>query len=210
MGVYSVLGTAEDGCGVVLTLIPCAMAANTKKTGAKALFWFITAFWNCPCTVRRERFLQSSQDNNNWIFASLLGASLEQGSATPRLPYPPVTTMQPSLTFRSLQMYRLGLCLAQTSWEKPQWQDFIPSKLFSIWTAGWQPRISQEWAECLNFPWSMLDFCRHLMTQFLPDSTKRVMKLTRRNVTSSETGATYRWPHHTYPIAHLIRSTHSL
>ena len=31
MGVYSVLGTTENGRGVVIALIPCAMAANRKK-----------------------------------------------------------------------------------------------------------------------------------------------------------------------------------
>lgn len=30
MGVYSILGTTEDGGCVVLTLIPCAVAANKK------------------------------------------------------------------------------------------------------------------------------------------------------------------------------------
>ena len=31
VGVYPVLGATEDGCGVVVTLVPRAMAANTEK-----------------------------------------------------------------------------------------------------------------------------------------------------------------------------------
>lgn len=39
MGVYSILGTTEDGGCVVLTLVPCAVAANKKmKVGSRPPF----------------------------------------------------------------------------------------------------------------------------------------------------------------------------
>lgn len=39
VGVYSILGTTEDGGCVVLTLVPCAVAANKKmEVGSRPPF----------------------------------------------------------------------------------------------------------------------------------------------------------------------------
>lgn len=69
--------------------------------------------------------------------------------------------------------HRLGLCLPQTSREKSQWQDFIPSKLFTISMAERTAATISGMSRCLKFTSSTTNFCRHLMTQFLPDSTKK-------------------------------------
>lgn len=72
VGVYSVLGTAENGGCVVVTLIPCAVAANTKQgqqgsgrsTGASALEGMLS---------------KSSRDNDSWLVRPSTGATLETG-----------------------------------------------------------------------------------------------------------------------------------
>lgn len=75
-----------------------------------------------------------------------------------------------TLTLRFSRAHHLGLCLSQTSGGKSQCRissaaNCLPSK------RGWQLWISQEWADASSFTLSARNFCRHLMTQFLPDST---------------------------------------
>lgn len=71
VGVYSVLGTAENGGCVVVTLIPCAVAANTKQgqgsgrsTGASALEGMLS---------------KTSRDSDSWLVRPSTGATLETG-----------------------------------------------------------------------------------------------------------------------------------
>lgn len=132
VSVYSVLGTAEDGGGVVVTLVPCAMAANTKKGhqgsgGSQLLFGiaylqsgandFFKAHWAKVLT-----FLFPSQ-----------GVALEAGCSILASP-PPGRTLSAQLRFS--QEHLRSLCLAQTGQQKPRWRAFIPRKLFAISTAG--------------------------------------------------------------------------
>lgn len=157
VGVYSVLGATEDGRRVVITLVPCAVAAKKAEQGSA---WPTGAIWKCASAATGV-FSKSSQDKAGCLPPST-GAILEAGpcegwSWLSTLPSP----------------HRLGLCLPQTSPEKSQWQDFIPSKLFTISMAERTAATISGMSRCLKFTSSTTNFCRHLMTQFLPDSTKK-------------------------------------
>lgn len=77
VGMYSVLGTTEDGRRVVVTLIPCAVAANTKK-GQQGSGRSTGAIWKCS-SVAEGMFLKRSQDNDSWLLHPCTRAALETG-----------------------------------------------------------------------------------------------------------------------------------
>ena len=117
VGVYSVLGTTEDGGRVVLTLVPCAVAANK---GLKLVHGHLLEIHS---------------------LTSLHGLTLEQGSvkseAIPSVCYHFAASPAPKFTLRGK-----AVCLIQTRKKKkerkkekrkkrPQCQDLIPGKLFT-------------------------------------------------------------------------------
>lgn len=124
MGVYSVLGTTEDGRCVVIALIARAMAANTK--GEQGSGQSTGTIWKCASAME-GMFFKSSPDKR-WLCLPPWGCfeSRAWGLLSPR-----VIITQPSLKLKFSKADRLGLCLSQTSWAKSQWQGFIPGKLFT-------------------------------------------------------------------------------
>lgn len=74
--VYSVLGTTEDGCGVVIALIPRAVATNTKK-GEQGSGWSTGAIWKRASAAEGMPFKSSQGKSRFWPHST--GATLEAG-----------------------------------------------------------------------------------------------------------------------------------
>ena len=62
VGVYPVLGTTEDGGGVVITIVPRAVAANAKK-GEQDSGWFTGTLWK-RTSAAEGMFFKSSRDDS--------------------------------------------------------------------------------------------------------------------------------------------------
>lgn len=76
VGVYSVLGSTENGCGVVIALIPRAVATNTKK-GEQGSGWSTGAIWKCASAA--EGMVFKSSQGKSWFLPHSTGAILEAG-----------------------------------------------------------------------------------------------------------------------------------
>lgn len=147
MGVYSILGTTEDGGCVVLTLIPCAVAANKKiEVGSGPPFANAASYlllWGHSGTELCES----------------RGHSFEAS--------PPCSHHPPKFPPRG----KLSRSVLHS--DKPRKVTVAGTHPGSLFTAGRQCSISGMSRMPRGFMWSALGFCQHLMTQFLPDSTKK-------------------------------------
>lgn len=142
---------------------------------------------------------KSSQDYS-WVWPPSTGATLEAGFCAGRghlvLASPPHSA--PSRSDPCRHAAPSGSMPLSDKRRKSQWQEFIPSKLFTVWMAGLTAANISGMSRCLKFTSSAMDVCQHLMTQFLPDSTKKVM-------TRGEMSHPQKWLHICGPAPHNLR-----
>lgn len=143
VGVYPVLGTTEDGSGVVITIVPRAVAANTKK-GEQDSGWFTGTLWK-RTSAAEGMFFKSSWDDMVGFCLPPLGLLWQQGSVKGG-----VAQSSGHPHTQILKGTPPGSMPLSNKQGKVTVQDFIRSKLFTIKTGLTAVNISGM-SRCLKF-----------------------------------------------------------